>query len=618
MAFNNPDMPWSEVEALLSGRKPSDPAASSGRGQGGRGKDGREPGSPSWNAGGDGPAWTRKRQPYVPPSGSDADVTRPLLRPDAPYTPYAELHCHSNFSFLDGASHPEQLAEEANRLGLEALAITDHNGFYGVGEGKGRSGSGFAVVERGRRRPGVDPQAATVCASQWQRCRCHPAVAAPRCAVHAVCRAALPQQLLVPRRRLASRTTGRRGQPTGARSAGDHRPQRVLRRRPLRRGGTGGRPADGVRHRGHPHRRRGCRRGRSGAPAQPVRGRHPGAAAGHHTGRAARPRSARRAPAAARRRPHRLRPARAGTQPRPPGGREGRAAVHDGRHRRCLQRPRLGAHRLPQGHGAGGAGARWPGRGGAPAAAAGRRLRPRPGGGRAVGPRQPARLGAQRCAGRTGGASRRRLHRHQQRPLRHPSAAAARVGGRRCAGPAQPRRSRPVAAGLVGRASAQRCRTGAAVPALSRCGRVGGADRAGRCVRPVTGRAAAAAVSLPGWSARPRWCAPPAHRDAVPAPAGRGRGSTPLRRTPGRARRPVGACPGVAHDRPRAAGHRGARFRRLLPGGVGHRRVLQPRQHLLPGPGQRSQQRGLLRAGHHQGGRGVTGVAVRAVPVARA
>ena len=46
--------------------------------------------------------------------------------------PYAELHCHSNFSFLDGASHPEELAEEAARLGLEALAVTDHDGFYGV------------------------------------------------------------------------------------------------------------------------------------------------------------------------------------------------------------------------------------------------------------------------------------------------------------------------------------------------------------------------------------------------------------------------------------------------------------------------------------------------------
>jgi error-prone DNA polymerase len=45
---------------------------------------------------------------------------------------YAELHCHSNFSFLDGASHPEELAEEAARLGLAALALTDHDGCYGV------------------------------------------------------------------------------------------------------------------------------------------------------------------------------------------------------------------------------------------------------------------------------------------------------------------------------------------------------------------------------------------------------------------------------------------------------------------------------------------------------
>ena len=44
--------------------------------------------------------------------------------------PYAELHCHSNFSFLDGVSDPEELIEEAVRLGLEAIAITDHDGFY--------------------------------------------------------------------------------------------------------------------------------------------------------------------------------------------------------------------------------------------------------------------------------------------------------------------------------------------------------------------------------------------------------------------------------------------------------------------------------------------------------
>jgi error-prone DNA polymerase len=46
--------------------------------------------------------------------------------------PYAELHCHSNASFLDGGSHPEELAEEAARLRLEALAITDHDGLYGI------------------------------------------------------------------------------------------------------------------------------------------------------------------------------------------------------------------------------------------------------------------------------------------------------------------------------------------------------------------------------------------------------------------------------------------------------------------------------------------------------
>ncbi len=45
---------------------------------------------------------------------------------------YAELHCHTNFSFLDGASHPEDLVEEAVRLGLDALAVTDHDGLYGV------------------------------------------------------------------------------------------------------------------------------------------------------------------------------------------------------------------------------------------------------------------------------------------------------------------------------------------------------------------------------------------------------------------------------------------------------------------------------------------------------
>ncbi|WP_036964761.1 PHP domain-containing protein, partial [Promicromonospora kroppenstedtii] len=49
-----------------------------------------------------------------------------------PDVPYAELHAHSAFSFLDGASHPEELAAEGARLGLKALAVTDHDGLYGV------------------------------------------------------------------------------------------------------------------------------------------------------------------------------------------------------------------------------------------------------------------------------------------------------------------------------------------------------------------------------------------------------------------------------------------------------------------------------------------------------
>jgi len=45
---------------------------------------------------------------------------------------YAELHVHSDFSFLDGSSDPEELVAEAHRLGLAALALTDHHGFYGA------------------------------------------------------------------------------------------------------------------------------------------------------------------------------------------------------------------------------------------------------------------------------------------------------------------------------------------------------------------------------------------------------------------------------------------------------------------------------------------------------
>jgi error-prone DNA polymerase len=48
-----------------------------------------------------------------------------------PLSGYAELHCWSNFSFLEGASHPEELVERGLALGLTALALTDRDGLYG-------------------------------------------------------------------------------------------------------------------------------------------------------------------------------------------------------------------------------------------------------------------------------------------------------------------------------------------------------------------------------------------------------------------------------------------------------------------------------------------------------
>src|SRR2546430_9930248 len=44
---------------------------------------------------------------------------------------YVELHAHSAYSFLDGASLPEELALRAAELGYGALALTDHDGVYG-------------------------------------------------------------------------------------------------------------------------------------------------------------------------------------------------------------------------------------------------------------------------------------------------------------------------------------------------------------------------------------------------------------------------------------------------------------------------------------------------------
>ncbi len=60
---------------------------------------------------------------------------RPPIAPVSPGTarpPYAELHCKTNFSFLEGASHPDELVLQAAQLGYAALAITDRHSLAGV------------------------------------------------------------------------------------------------------------------------------------------------------------------------------------------------------------------------------------------------------------------------------------------------------------------------------------------------------------------------------------------------------------------------------------------------------------------------------------------------------
>ncbi|QDZ13731.1 error-prone DNA polymerase [Humibacter ginsenosidimutans] len=101
MGWKNPPVPWSEIERTLSGRRPpeGDLAAL------------------------DSPARSVKRHTYR---------GEPITPIDGPYVPYAELHAHSHYSFLDGASAPERLVEEAVRLRLNAIALTDHDGMYGV------------------------------------------------------------------------------------------------------------------------------------------------------------------------------------------------------------------------------------------------------------------------------------------------------------------------------------------------------------------------------------------------------------------------------------------------------------------------------------------------------
>src|SRR5579862_5174874 len=70
------------------------------------------------------PARARRRRD-LPARGRGA------ARPSPASMTYVELHAHSAYSFLDGASQPEELAASAAELGYEAVALTDHDGVYG-------------------------------------------------------------------------------------------------------------------------------------------------------------------------------------------------------------------------------------------------------------------------------------------------------------------------------------------------------------------------------------------------------------------------------------------------------------------------------------------------------
>ena len=104
MGWHNPPIPWSEYEKRL--------------------RDASRPGTtpPLGADAGDSPAWSETRAPYQAPAVAAPENV----------VPYAELHMHSSFSFLDGVSSPEKMIARGAQLGLSALAITDHNGFYGA------------------------------------------------------------------------------------------------------------------------------------------------------------------------------------------------------------------------------------------------------------------------------------------------------------------------------------------------------------------------------------------------------------------------------------------------------------------------------------------------------
>ena len=101
--------------------------------------------------------------------------TEDAYRP-ARHVEYAELHAHSHFSFLDGASSPEDMAAQAARLGLGAIALVDHDGLPGVVRAaKAAAEAGIATVFGAELTLGLEPGATTASST--------PVISAPRTGV---------------------------------------------------------------------------------------------------------------------------------------------------------------------------------------------------------------------------------------------------------------------------------------------------------------------------------------------------------------------------------------------------------------------------------------------------
>ncbi|ASK64556.1 error-prone DNA polymerase [Brachybacterium avium] len=102
-------------------------------------------------------------------------VTDDIYRP-ARTVDYAELHAHSHFSFLDGASSPEDMVTQAARLGLGAITLVDHDGLPGaVRFAKAAGEAGIATVFGAELTLGLEPGAEAASST--------PIVSAPRTGV---------------------------------------------------------------------------------------------------------------------------------------------------------------------------------------------------------------------------------------------------------------------------------------------------------------------------------------------------------------------------------------------------------------------------------------------------